>query len=167
MEWLEIQLNYSYFKAEENNWWYNSFEFYQPDSSIIIKNIFRDGPAIGGEKIYYTRSVKLKDINPGTIRISKSRISSGRFTEGKIMVLNTIHREAVVTKTVNNRFAAKESAIRVMFPDFLLDSVPNLAEKVKAHFQIANRKVNRLKVSDLSHFERVNQVFRSLEGSFS
>jgi len=166
MEWLEIQLHYSYFKAEENNWWYNNFEFYQPDSSIIFKNIFRDGPRIGGEKIYYKRSVKLKDINPSTIRISKSRITTGRFTEGKIMVLNTIHREKLVTKTVNNRFAAKESAIRVMFPDFLLDSIPNLSEKVKAHFQIAIRKINRLKVSDLSQIEKVSQVFRSLEGRF-
>ena len=132
VDWLEINLKYSYFKTNENNWWHNTFEFYKQDSLVIYKNVY--APKKGGSKIYYVRNIPLDALNPHNIDILRTYNNKGRYTDGIEMVFRTTHDEQVITKSINSRPGSPENSFRIILPQFLLDSTHALPEIIKAHF---------------------------------
>ncbi len=166
IDWLEITLKYDYFKTNENNWWHNSIEFYEPDSLIIYKNVYNPGKK-SGNKSYYIRNIPLASLNPHNIDIRRTYNNKGRYTDGVEMVFTTTHNEKVITKSVNSRSGSSESSFRIILPQFLLDSTHAMPEKIKAHFQ---RAIHLVHVNDFTGFEgleRVGIVLKSLEGKFN
>lgn len=166
IDWLEIYLKYDYFKTAENNWWNNSFEYYEADTLIIYKNVYNPNKK-GTSKIYYVRNIPLVSLNPHNIDIRRTYNNKGRYTDGIEMVFHTTHHEKVITKSVNTRPGTNESSFRIILPQFLLDSTYALPEMIKAHFQRAIHLVHTSNFSDFEGLDRVKMIIGSLEGNFT
>jgi len=162
IDWLEIKMTYQYYKTAEDVRWLNTLEFYEPDSTLILKNIYRKGR----QKQVYQRVIPLKQLNPHNISIRRSYSSVGRNTDGIEITVPTIQQAPVIKKFVSGRFSANEFSFRIIIPQFLLDSTYNLPDDIKAHLQRAIELVHNPKYNSLSYSESVKAAIKSLRGQF-
>ncbi|MFY0600923.1 MAG: hypothetical protein JXR03_14710 [Cyclobacteriaceae bacterium] len=133
--YLERKLNFTYYSEDQQLWWINKFNYSEEREQIQIRHISTKslGKVVG--KKYNINSVKLSDLNPFNLTISKSKEAQGRFVKGYELSLHTVKGRRLIRKEQNSQRLTPRSFIYISLPEFLNDNEVGASDSVFIAFQ--------------------------------
>lgn len=165
LDWLKKNLTYNYLNPDQGKWWLNKMEFSLQNGTIHIQNASTVNPKKFRERSWIDRRVSLSFLDPYSISINPVNENRGRIVKGSVLVINVVHNEKKIGKTLDGKKATPESFLQFSIPSSLSDTVEGFADSLKFHLVQAIEAQSMLfNAGDLE--KNIEKVFQTLRGEF-
>lgn len=165
LSWMKENLTYNYYNPDQGKWWLNKMEYNLAEGTIHLQNASTTNPRKLRDKSWIDRRVHLSNLDPYSIRVSPVLQNKGRVVEGQVLLIDVVHNEKKIRKSIDGRQATAESFLQFSIPASLLDTAAGFADSLKFHLTQAIEAQSLLKNAGNME-ENVGLVFQFLRGEF-
>lgn len=165
LKWLKERLTYNYLNPDQGKWWLNKLEYNSEEGTIHVQNASSVNPKKLREKSWIDRRVNLTQLDPYSIAINPVLEHKGRIVKGSVLLINVIHNEKKINKTIDGKRATSESFLQFSIPSSMLDTTRGFADSLKFHLIQAIEAQSKLfNQNDLEKNKQM--IFQVLRGEF-
>lgn len=165
LRWLKENLTYNYRNPDQGKWWLNKMEYNLEEGTIHVQNASAVNPKVLREKSWIDRRVNLSQLDPYSIAINPVLEHKGRIVKGSVLLIDVVHNEKKINKTIDGRRATAESFLQFSIPRSVLDTANGFADSLKFHLIQAIEAQSKLFNQNETE-ENQKLIFQVLRGEF-
>ncbi len=165
LRWLKENLTFNYPNPDQGKWWLNKMEYNLDEGTIHVQNASTVNPKILREKSWIDRRVNLSQLDPYSIAINPVLEHKGRIVKGSVLLIDVVHNEKKINKTIDGRRATSESFLQFSIPSNVLDTARGFADSLKFHLIQAIEAQSKL-FNQNDPEENKKLIFQVLRGEF-
>lgn len=165
LKWLKDNLTYDYFNPDQGKWWLNKLEYNLKEGTIHVQNASSVNPKKLREKTWIDRRVALSQLDPYSIVINSVREHKGRVVKGRVLLIDVIHNEKKINKSIDGKRATSESFLQFSIPNSVLDTARGFADSLKFHL-VRAIEAQSLLFNQENAEENKALIFQTLRGEF-
>lgn len=165
LDWLKTNLTYNYYNPDQEKWWLNKMEYNLQNGTIHVQNASTTNPNKFRDRSWIDRRVSLSLLDPYSISINPVTSHKGRIVKGSVLIIDVIHNEKKIIKSLDGKRATPESFLQFSMPAALLDTANGFADSLKFHLVRAIETQSMLFSTGETN-EDVLKIFQALRGQF-